>query len=75
MPPLRAREGARIPDSLPFAVAAALPTAGITAYQAIQAAGLDFGRGCCPKPLSTTERRPCRPPRPTSTTTKRIAIR
>lgn len=34
---------ARIPDGLPFTVAAALPTASITAYQAIQAAGLEAG--------------------------------
>ena len=35
---------ARIPESLPFAVAAALPTASVTAYQAIEAAYLDAGR-------------------------------
>jgi NADPH:quinone reductase-like Zn-dependent oxidoreductase len=40
---LAAEDGkvARIPGSLPFTVAAALPTAGITAYQAIEAAHLD----------------------------------
>ncbi|MER5434973.1 NADP-dependent oxidoreductase [Streptomyces sp. NPDC002588] len=34
---------ARMPDGLPFSVAAALPTAGATAYQAIEAARLDTG--------------------------------
>lgn len=34
---------ARIPDALPFTVAAALPTASLTAYQAIQAAALEPG--------------------------------
>lgn len=43
---LAAEDGkvARIPGSLPFTVAAALPTAGITAYQAIEAARLDAGQ-------------------------------
>ncbi|MDF3143373.1 MULTISPECIES: NADP-dependent oxidoreductase [unclassified Streptomyces] len=42
---LAAEDGtiARMPDDLPFAVAAALPTAGVTAYQAIEAARLDTG--------------------------------
>lgn len=42
---LAAEDGkvARIPDSLPFPVAAALPTASVTAYQAIEAARLDTG--------------------------------
>ncbi|MET9908607.1 NADP-dependent oxidoreductase [Streptomyces sp. NPDC006476] len=35
---------ARIPEDLPFAVAAALPTASATAYQAIEAARLDTGQ-------------------------------
>ncbi|MGJ5829416.1 NADP-dependent oxidoreductase [Streptomyces ossamyceticus] len=35
---------ARIPDDLPFTVAAALPTASATAYQAIEAARLDTGQ-------------------------------
>ncbi|MEW2399467.1 NADP-dependent oxidoreductase [Streptomyces sp. NPDC046862] len=34
---------ARIPDDLPFSVAAALPTASVTAYQAIETARLDTG--------------------------------
>ncbi len=34
---------ARMPDTLPFPVAAALPTAAVTAYQAIEAARLDTG--------------------------------
>ncbi|HEY8718558.1 NADP-dependent oxidoreductase [Pengzhenrongella sp.] len=34
---------ARIPDGVPFTVAAALPTASITAYQAVQAAALAPG--------------------------------
>jgi NADPH:quinone reductase-like Zn-dependent oxidoreductase len=34
---------ARIPDGLPFTVAAALPTASVTAYQAVMAAGLQPG--------------------------------
>ncbi|MFE9644990.1 NADP-dependent oxidoreductase [Streptomyces sp. NPDC006365] len=42
---LAAEDGkiARMPDSLPFTVAAALPTAGMTAYQAIETARLDTG--------------------------------
>ncbi|MEU6260774.1 NADP-dependent oxidoreductase [Streptomyces sp. NPDC047043] len=42
---LAAEDGkiARIPDNLPFPVAAALPTAGVTAYQAIEATRLDTG--------------------------------
>lgn len=35
---------ARMPDDLPFPVAAALPTASVTAYQAIEAARLDAGQ-------------------------------
>lgn len=35
---------ARIPEDLPFGVAAALPTASATAYQAIEAARLDTGQ-------------------------------
>lgn len=34
---------AGIPDALPFTLAAALPTASVTAYQAVQAARLDAG--------------------------------
>jgi NADPH:quinone reductase-like Zn-dependent oxidoreductase len=34
---------ARIPDALPFALAAALPTASVTAYQAVEAAHLAAG--------------------------------
>ena len=34
---------ARMPDDLPFPLAAALPTAGATAYQAVEAAQLDTG--------------------------------
>ncbi|MEV5842389.1 NADP-dependent oxidoreductase [Streptomyces sp. NPDC051985] len=34
---------ARMPEDLPFGVAAALPTASVTAYQAIEAARLDTG--------------------------------
>ncbi|MFG2025333.1 NADP-dependent oxidoreductase [Streptomyces sp. NPDC048825] len=42
---LAAEDGkiARMPDSLPFPVAAALPTASMTAYQAIETARLDTG--------------------------------
>jgi NADPH:quinone reductase-like Zn-dependent oxidoreductase len=42
---LAAEDGkiARTPDSLPFPVAAALPTASMTAYQAIETARLDTG--------------------------------
>lgn len=42
---LAAEDGkiARMPDNLPFPVAAALPTASMTAYQAIEAARLDTG--------------------------------
>jgi NADPH:quinone reductase-like Zn-dependent oxidoreductase len=35
---------ALVPDGLPLTVAAALPTASVTAYQAIEAAGLEPGR-------------------------------
>jgi NADPH:quinone reductase-like Zn-dependent oxidoreductase len=35
---------ALVPDGLPFTVAAALPTASVTAYQAIEALGLEPGR-------------------------------
>jgi NADPH:quinone reductase-like Zn-dependent oxidoreductase len=35
---------ATIPDQLSFTLAAALPTATVTAYQAVQALGLEFGR-------------------------------
>lgn len=35
---------ATIPDTLPFALAAALPTASVTAYQAIKAARLEVGQ-------------------------------
>ncbi len=34
---------AAIPDTLPFTVAAALPTAGVTAYQAVEATGVGAG--------------------------------
>jgi NADPH:quinone reductase-like Zn-dependent oxidoreductase len=43
---LSLRDGklAPIPDELPFGLAAVLPTASVTAYQAIEAAGLEAGQ-------------------------------